>query len=201
MRFRALMALAAMGALFGSGCSDGQDALLQPGAALGTTLADGAISRQIPSRVSVAQRNAPLDADRAVTQVVGRAGGVISIPEAGFQLVIPPNSLVPPEPFEGVEITVTALAGWNVAYAFEPHGLVFQAPVHAVQDARRTRGLRGDGTLESATGAYFPDPALLADGEATVSEIRPTAVDARRKRYSWEIDHFSGYLLATDRKK
>jgi hypothetical protein len=202
MRNRTLLALAALCAVAGYGCSDTRDSLLAPS---GRSNAEVVAIDKGPAiertAVPVVLRPTPLAEDYTVTQQIGKSGGLISIPEAGFALYIPENALTPPSKRKTVDITVTALRGPNVAYTFEPHGLVFRTPVYAVQDARVTNARLLDGTLSAARGAYFADDAELTPGGGTVSEFQQTYLDNKESRYFWEINHFSGYLLAADRSR
>ena len=188
-------------AMAGYGCSDEHTPLAPGGqrnAELVTIDEGPAIERSV---VPVVLRPTPLSQDYSVTRQIGKAGGLITIPEAGFALYIPENALTPPAKHKTVNITVTALRGPNVAYTFEPHGLVFRTTVYAVQDARVTNARNLDGTLSAAQGAYFSDVGDLTSGSATISEFQQTYLDARELRYYWTIDHFSGYLLAADRTR
>jgi hypothetical protein len=202
MRNRALLALVALCAMTAYGCSDTRDSLLAPSGQRKAEIVSidkgPAIERTV---VPIVLRPTPLSQDYSVTQQIGKAGGFITIPEAGFALYIPENALTPPSKRKTVDITVTALRGPNVAYTFEPHGLVFRTPVYAVQDARVTNAHLPDGTLSAARGAYFADDADILPGSGTISEFQQTYLDSKESRYFWVINHFSGYLLATDRSR
>lgn len=159
--------------------------------------------------VSVVQRNRPLARDIAVTQRIGRNGGKIEIRDAGLTVIFPRGAVPVSGPHGYVEITVTALRGNHVAYEFQPHGLQFEAPVQVEQHIRFTNvhpSINGrknsKSPADAATGAYFPDRrALLGDGTAVVTEYQeteaPTTVNG--SRFRWQIEHFSGYLLASNR--
>jgi hypothetical protein len=135
-------------------------------------------------------RKAPLARDVRVARVIGRNGGTIRVPEAGFTLTVPAGAVAGPTRFE-----VNALQGREVAYEFEPHGTVFARSLVAVQDLSVTRERLVQGTLMAG---YFADRAQLgASGVgALVSERIPGLVDARRSAFRWPIDHFSGYIVA-----
>jgi hypothetical protein len=149
-----------------------------------------------PVEVEVLQRTTPLDAQHSASAVIGRAGGTISIPHAGFSIAFPSNA-VKGQP---TLITVTALPGAGVAYLFEPHGLVFHNAPIITQDLRGTEVFQDPelrGTLE---GAYFPDPSYLgSSGTARVRETRPTVVDVNGWKMKFNVQHFSGYLASTRR--
>lgn len=165
--------------------------------------------QQVSDTVAVVQRSQPLEQDIVVTERIGRTGGRIVIREAGLTVTFPNGALPLSGPRDYVEITVTAVAGDRVAYEFEPHGLQFQVPVKLEQDAKHTNvDWRGPGgppagqTADAATGAYFADrSALQADGTAVVSEYQETeaASQMNGSKFRWNIEHFSGYLLASNR--
>lgn len=161
------------------------------------------IVTEILTPVTVLQRNNALNADIAVTQRIGKAGGTIEIPEAGIKVVFPQNSLVPPSKQNFVNITVTALKGDEVAYTFEPHGLQFREPVTIMQDYRGTQAWKNPLLLSAIEGAYFPTVSDLDtnSGEADVQEFRPTSVDVTGSKIKFTVDHFSGYLIASGRNR
>lgn len=145
--------------------------------------------------VDVLQRSAPLLHNFAAVGVIGREGGTLSIPEAGFSIQFPPNAVRLPTP-----ITVTALPGTAVGYVFAPHGLTFRKSPVITQELRGTAvfaepALRG--TLE---GAYLPDLAGLAGLTARVRETRPATVDVTGWKMQFTVDHFSTYIASTSRR-
>ena len=109
-----------------------------------------------------------------------------------------PSGALELEDRETIAITVTALAGGDVAYTFEPHGLTFREALTVEQDSRvTTEGKHPD--KSALEGAYFRDPSLVHEGSALVSEFRPTSFDVNGHKLSWAVEHFSGYLLASGR--
>ena len=151
--------------------------------ALGLTTVADAVVRMLP-------REVPLAASIQVTKLIGVEGGKIEIPEAGLKIHFPNGALT-----QATQITVTALAGSAVAYDFEPHGLVFQKPLIAVQAFKLT-GL----TLPLIQGGYFPDNSYLdvANLSARVKERMASEVVVLEKKIKFNIPHFSGYLLSID---
>ena len=138
-------------------------------------------------------RATPLAKDIAVSAVIGKKGGTISIPEAGLTLVVPAGAVS-----SDVRFTATALAGKLVAYDFQPHGTRFAVPLQFSQDLRKTSllaSLTGSLLLD---GAYFVDSNQLnqASGTALVSELRSATVNLLQFRASFPINHFSGYLVS-----
>jgi hypothetical protein len=146
-------------------------------------------------QVDVLQRATPLARDYTASAVIGRSGGTIAIPEAGFSIAFPSNA-VKGQP---VLVTVTAVAGANVAYLFEPHGLVFHNPPMITQDLRGTQVFQDPVMRSFLEGAYFPDPADLGSGTARVKETRPTVVDVNGWKMRFNVEHFSGYLASARR--
>jgi hypothetical protein len=144
------------------------------------------------------RRKVPLA--RAITRSVTltNSGGVVSIPEAGFQLNIPRQAYAT----SSITITVTALAGDMVAYEFGPHGTVFLAPLKATQDLTPTTwsGHTGNTAFGGWGAAYFADASLLDPlaRTARVSEYLPVTF-ASGNRLHFDIQHFSGYMVATGR--
>lgn len=147
-----------------------------------------------PVVVDVLQRSEPLLHNFAATALIGRAGGIIRIPEAGFSITFPPNSVRLPTP-----ITVVALPGTSVAYLFQPHGLVFSNPPVITQDLRGTEAFDDPSLLAELEGAYFPDASMLDGLTAIVRETRPTTVDRTGWRMRFDVQHFSGYTASTRR--
>lgn len=147
-----------------------------------------------PMVVEVLQRSEPLPHNSVAAATIGRGGGIIRIPEAGFTITFPANSVRQP-----TEITVTALEGTSVAYLFEPHGLVFHRSPVIMQDLRGTAVYGDQAALGDLEGAYFPSITDLNGGSATVRETRSTSVDVTGWRTRFDVDHFSGYTLSTRR--
>ena len=147
-----------------------------------------------PVVIDVLQRSEPLLHNFAATALIGRGGGIIRIPEAGFTITFPANSVRLPTP-----ITVVAVPGTSVAYLFQPHGLVFQNAPTITQDLRGTEAFRDPSLLGELEGAYFPDAGLLQGLTAVVRETRPTTVDVNGWKMRFDVQHFSGYTASTRR--
>src|SRR5689334_14824217 len=81
----------------------------------------------------VLKRLTPLTSDISASAVIGPKGGSIKLDGAGAKIDIPAGALS-----EATTITMTALAGANVAYEFQPHGITFAQPVKVQQDLRVT---------------------------------------------------------------
>jgi len=144
-----------------------------------------------PVTVTPLLRNTPLPADVSASTLVGTLGGSISIPSAGLNIVIPPLAVAP-----GTRISVRALAGSNVAYEFEPHGIRFNVPLVATQNLRGTQAQSG-GLINplSLFAGYFPD----ATQPTSISELLNVNVSLLSQTSVFSIWHFSGYIIATGR--
>jgi len=136
------------------------------------------------------QRKQPLPHDVRVEATIGPDGGTIGVPAAGFSVTVPQGAVTVDTRF-----SVTALRGSQVAYEFEPHGTVFLRPLDAAQDLRVTRQLLVRATLKAG---YFADRQQLSATSlgALVSELIAGRVDPRRNTFHWNIEHFSGYIVA-----
>ncbi|HSU13954.1 hypothetical protein [Longimicrobium sp.] len=185
MRSPALRVIAAAALLVAAaGCNDtvtSGDAPRTPAGRAGG-LIDGLL-------VSVVQRTLPLQQNYTATATIGSAGGTIAIPQAGFRITFPAGAVSAP-----VTVRATALAGSNVAYEFEPHGIVFAREPVISQDLGLTSVL-GQLLSTPLQGGYFADASLLGDGVATISETRPATLDLLRLRTTFTIRHFSGYAV------
>ncbi|MFL5382991.1 MAG: hypothetical protein ACJ8GN_10790 [Longimicrobiaceae bacterium] len=142
---------------------------------------------------SVVQRVVPLSRDYAASATIGTAGGTLRIPEAGLTVTFPAGAVPAP-----VTVRATALAGSNVAYRFEPHGLKFQKDVTVAQDLSLT-GVVNQLLTVQLEGGYFPDESTLTGGTVVVTETRPATLDLLRLRTTFTIRHFSGYAV-TEKK-
>jgi hypothetical protein len=141
-----------------------------------------------PTTVNPLQRTTPLAQNLTGSATVGLLGAVINIPGAGFSVIVPP--LAAPL---GTHITVTALAGSNVAYEFAPHGMHFLLPLVATQNLAITQAHTGG--LVNPLGlqlGYFPDPAHVT----TVTELLSINVNLLNQTAVMTSWHFSGYLMA-----
>ena len=149
--------------------------------------------------VTVLRRIVPLRRELATTAVIGPSGGDIRIGAAGVLVHFPAGAVAVP-----TTITMTAPAGWQVAYEFEPHGIQFAEPVTITQDLRKTiavwapsllRTLEGD-YYDDTTGDPYLDPRHLV---ANVKEHMGGSVNRRAMLLSFDIHHFSGYLVSSGR--
>jgi hypothetical protein len=147
--------------------------------------------------VPVLRRATRLKEGASVTRVIEPAGGTIALPYLGLRVLFPAGAVAAP-----VAITVTALPGNMIAYSFGPHGLRFQQPVSLEQELGGTQAEKTLLAQSHLEGGYFADNADLdeATGTAMVSEVFPVTVDVRARTVTFDIAHFSGYLLASGKK-
>ncbi len=150
-----------------------------------TELADGLVSKDV-----LVRKNA-LSQDITVKAIIGKDGGTIAIPDAGFSLTIPSGAVK-----EETEFTVTALKGQLVAYEFGPHGTTFPKALQAQQDLSSTNWRLLP--LKPLIAGYFVDQSDLnsATKTAILSEVIQGVTAPLSKQFSWSIEHFSGYVVA-----
>jgi hypothetical protein len=111
------------------------------------------------------------------------------VPGTGLTVVVPPLALSSKQ-----IITVTALAGSDVAYEFAPHGLKFPVPLVATQKLNSTDA--GSGLIDPKLlfVGYFSD----ATKDNLVSELLNVSISAGTAVFP--IWHFSGYIVASGRE-
>ena len=140
-------------------------------------------------------RNTPLANDVSWSFTVGSGGATSSNASVGLTINVPFGAVSSP-----TTITVTALKGAAVAYSFAPHGLQFSRKVTLTQKLQGTSV--GSQLLPQLTGAYFADnDDLLGNGLALVSEVLAGLLNPLTKTFSFPIEHFSGYLVASGRSR
>jgi len=148
----------------------------------------------------VLKRLTPLDSDISVSAVIGPNGGSIRINEAGGKIDIPAGALSEP-----TTITMTALAGANVAYEFQPHGINFTQPVKVQQDLRSTWASVYPQLLGIAHGAYYDrtlDSTFVDPGKLMmqVKEHEIGYLETNATQLKFYVGHFSGYVVLCGRK-
>jgi hypothetical protein len=191
MRFRALstfiVALAAT--TLAAGC--GSDTTTAPVAPVAPLAPPAAASQSLlgtllgaPTTITPLKRVTPLAAPISKSVTVGLLGGAINIPGAGFSMIIPPLAVAP-----GTKITVTALAGSNVAYEFAPHGLHFLLPLIATQNLHNMQN--PSHSLLGLHLGYFPD----SNHVTTITELLNVNVNLLGLSATSTIWHFSGYIF------
>ena len=155
----------------------------------------GSVRSGIDTVVTVS-RALLLPQDVTESAIIGPEGGTIELQESGGRITFPPGALTKP-----MRITMTAKAGWNVAYEFAPHGITFAVPVMVEQSLNDL--LASQATLGLQVGYYADDLASALVGTrqslARVMELRQVLLDRptdpRVARFS--ISHFSGYIMSS----
>jgi hypothetical protein len=196
--------LAATTAAALAGCADraspaGPDGAAGPAAAPSLQAAPSlkkAKRKKHPEKVMVLQRLKPLPHDLVASALIGSRGGRIEIKEAGLRIEFGRGALAEP-----TLITVTALAGRDVAYEFGPHGLQFDGEVRIEQKLDKTTAHHNDALLQELEAGYFVRGAYneRPRGTALVHELIPVDVDVSKDEAAFTVEHFSGYLLASGR--
>lgn len=187
-------AMAAASMILFAGCSD-KGPVAPEAAAPAAPEALMSLLLPQPQQVSVVTRNVPLQSSITRSASIGLLGGVISIPEAGLKVIVPPAAVL-----SRTTITITAPAGNAVAYEFGPHGTRFLVPLIVEQNLRYTSAYGNTSILGSLEAGYFTD--LKSVGlTAWISEILPVIYDPITAKARFSVGHFSGYLLASGRQK
>lgn len=201
---RARRAVAALAALLVAGvaaCADAPSApALDPAApSLAKANAPGQLGRfgksdtlARPVSATALLRTTPLQASITVRQELTRRGGHFTVPGTGLTIQVPPGA-VPDQP---ITITVTAVKGDVLAYEFEPHGTQFRKPLELTQDLRGTNWQKKlVGRLDIGYFASARDLDLTRKS-ALVREAIPAGLDAAGHRVSFDVTHFSGYMVS-----
>ena len=192
---RAVLGFAVATGLVVTACSDG--GVTPPVAPVaseqGSTANLLGLTSLLRTTVAPITRNTPLADDVSWSFTVGSAGATSSNSAVGLTISVPSGAIATP-----TTITVTALKGSAVAYSFAPHGLQFSRKVVLTQKLQGTSA--GSQLLPSLTGAYFADESdILDNGLAIVTELLSGLVNPLSRTFSFGIQHFSGYLVASGR--
>ena len=148
--------------------------------------------KTVLTQVTGLTRNTPLAADITVTQAIGSAGGLLSIPQAGVTVFVPAGAVS-----SQTQFTMTARAGALVAYDFAPHGITFAKPLVMTQSLTGTSAnLLNKSLLELG---YYADASQLFASGAFVSELTSGFVDILGWIFTANIKHFSGYVVGCGR--
>jgi hypothetical protein len=145
----------------------------------------------------VLKRLTPLASTLSASATIGPNGGSITIKEAGGKIDIPPGALSQP-----TLITMTAFAGPNVAYEFQPHGLTFAQPVKIQQTIKGTWAELYPTLLKGMHGSYYGqtslDSAWVDPGKyfAKIDENQIGYFEANASQIKFYVNHFSGYAVS-----
>ena len=181
-----------------NGC--GSESALAPAnherySALDIIPAQGAVRASIDTVVTLS-RAVLLTRDVSASAIIGPEGGTLEIAASGGRITFPPGALT-----TRMRVTMTAKAGWNVAYEFAPHGITFAVPVIVEQSLGN---LLASGGARALQAGYYQDDldAVLVDTRqslARVTELRQVLLDRptdpRVARFF--ISHFSGYIMSS----
>jgi len=131
---------------------------------------------------------------------VDHKGGRIDIPEVGFRLTIPKNAVH--ANLGTLHLSVTVLAGNQLAYDFQPTGLTFDQPLQFEQDLR---DVARDASVDPSAVpqvSYFKSTADLDPAHGTVRayEDLPTGLDVSGHTLKADVWHFSGYIVSWSRR-
>jgi hypothetical protein len=193
-RFSLLLALSLPLSALGLACS--ADRSVEPPTAAAPTPPNESLLGGLTSTVvSVVDWAIPLSSNVTWSFTAGPAGVRSSNAATGLTIVIPPGALA-----QTVTITVTAVKGNVVNYQFQPAGLQFAYPVTLTQNMSLTSTLLNTLTGTTLKGAYYSSSTLQYDSstnKATVNEYEPTVTNLLQGSVSWQIKHFSGYVVAS----
>ena len=192
MRRRLLVVASALVTAIAAACVSGDtpvsppSAPVQPAASSANLLGLGGSSNVTPLL-----RTSPLSQSLSASARVGPLGGTLAIPGAGLLVVVPPLALSSEQ-----TITVTAVAGSNVAYEFAPHGLKFNLPLVVTQNLSVTQASR-NGLVNplSLFAGYYPDSTKIT----SITESLNVNVNLLNQLATFSVWHFSGYILASGR--
>jgi len=144
-------------------------------------------------RADVAERDHALRSDGHAERNIGPEGGVLSVPDAGLTIIVPPGAVS-----HRVKIGVRAVKGSAIHYEFEPHGIVFNVPLIAIQ---RLNGISASSLGAGLYAAYVAHDQDVDEknGTANIAQVFGVAIDASAGTATFHIPHFSGYILASGR--
>jgi hypothetical protein len=193
---RAVLGMVAATSLVAAACSDtssplatSPDRVEQIAPSENTNLLGGILS----ILVAPLKRSTPLANDVSWSFYAGPGGGYTSNSSLGLTVSIPSGALD-----ENVKITVTAFKGAPIAYGFSPH-LEFDRKVTIKQSLKGTTcGLLNLNCL-LLKGAHFPGdrPTYTSSGLAIVDKVVSGLLSTLTRTFSFGVDHFSGWILAS----
>lgn len=186
-----ILAIAAAGAIVINGCGSHDNPVAPQSPIAPSTGASSSLLGLTTTTVTALQRTKPLPTNLTASAYIGALGGSLAIPGAGITVVVPPLALTSTK-----LVTVTALAGSNVAYEFEPHGTKFLVPLVVTQDLSNTQAKTG-GLINplSLFVGYFPDDTNIL----SVTELLNLNVNLLNQTAVFTVTHFSGYIVASGR--
>ena len=188
--------LLALALMVTASCSSERPAPLAPGdspvnSGSSSLMQDGAVFATPLTREQL------LDQDVETSYTVGPEGGSFAIPAAGLEVTIPAGAVAVP-----TTITARAIAGDLVAYDFGPHGTRFSVPLQIQQSLEQTNWYQLDPSTR-LEAAYFADAGQLdfTRRRARIDEVLPLTLQLGSSKVSFDVWHFSGYLVSSGRKR
>jgi hypothetical protein len=144
--------------------------------------------------ISPLKRTTPLANDVVWSFRAGPYGGYTSNSALGVAITVPPGALD-----DYVTITVTAVKGSPIAYAFSPH-LEFDRKVTITQSLKGTNiGLLNNLLLKG--GHFAGDRPEYKNGLAVVTEVVPgilsNVLSLLTRTVTIPVSHFSGWIFAS----
>jgi len=150
-----------------------------------------------PVVLSAVTRETSLETDVTASATIGKEGGALTIPGTGLTITVPAGAVAQP-----VTFTAIARRGSLLAYEFFPAGMTFAVPLKVSQDLDFT-SWEHQGDQTDVFGGYFDSEKSLNDlsAEAAVREVPPSTIDVPTCIVTFEVHHFSGYIIATGRSR
>src|SRR2546423_5493047 len=133
---------------------------------------------------------------RSVSAVIGYNGGTLTIPGSDFTITFPYGAVT-----QATSITILSDESGYVSYDMLPHGLRFNKPVIVTQRLGNT-AVYGTPLALNAFCAYFLDNPVDLTALLKALEIETTTIfsDPRSGQVeveTWQLNHFSRYMLAS----
>jgi len=133
---------------------------------------------------------------RSVSGYIGYSGGTLSIPGSDFTITFPRGALS-----TTTKVTIISDGSGYVSYDMYPHGITFSTPVIVTQKLNNTT-VYGTSKAWNSFGAYFPQDLLDLSGLLKASETTTTTIYSAPSGslpavQTWQLKHFSRYMLAS----
>ena len=186
------LVLAGLAVLAAAACADTNSSDLTPRT---PSLSAGSVAKV----KKAAGRKVPVTRSFTRSIDVDHKGGEIKIDEVGFRLTVPKQAIRPQD--GTIHMSVTVLAGSQVAYEFEPSGITFQRPLEFEQDLNDIAGDVKSSTVVPEV-SYFKSKQDLdpVNGTARTYEDIATGLDLSGHTLKADVWHFSGYIVSWGRR-
>jgi hypothetical protein len=125
---------------------------------------------------------------------IGPEGGILRLGSAGLTVEVPAGAVSTRTHF-----SVSAHPGNLLGYDFEPHGTHFAVPLRVTQSLRSLNSAAANLTLTGLV--YFANESQVdqARGTVTSSELTSVVYDRPQQTVTFNVVHFSGYMLVSGR--